>query len=117
MPPESQRLDTPDEAHRTPQTKSIHVELRGLPGAAGSDPIDVYCPEVHRPNFVKANNVNRLDVISCWKGLSYNQASEIALWKRLLGDALGGQLDEAVRAIFPAGMITPSLVHGLVPMG
>jgi hypothetical protein len=80
--------------------------VRGLPGVAGLNITDIYCPDVHRLPFVKANNVNHLDVVTCWKGLSCTQASEVALWKRLLGDALGEQLEETVRAAAFDGMST-----------
>lgn len=74
------------------------MEFRGLPCEAGMRIADVYCPEVRRQPFVRGNNVNRLEVVSCWKDLSHTQAAEIALWKRLLGDALSEQLEEVIRA-------------------
>ena len=103
-PPEAQHLDSPMKLYPPSPGATVHVDFRGLPGEAGLKIADIYCPEVRRPPFIRANNVNRLDVVSCWKGLSYTQAADIALWKRLLGDALGEQLEEGVRATVLDGM-------------
>lgn len=76
---------------------------------------DIYCPEARRWPFVKSDHVNRLDVISCWKGLSHHQAAEVALWARLLGDALEEQLEGIVRATVLDGTSANGILPTLSP--
>lgn len=86
-------------------TSDITVELRGLFHDDRLKVTDVYCPEVRRSPFNSGYHVNHLDVVSCWKGLSISQATEIVLWEHLLREALEIQVLDYLRNI--ASMSSP----------
>jgi hypothetical protein len=93
-------MSPPEETYDSIDDAKLHIDFRGLPGESVKRGADIYCPSVRRWPFVNKNDVNRLDVVSCWKGLSYMQAAEVAMWEHQLRDALCEQLKEAVRATF-----------------
>ncbi|KAF2646638.1 hypothetical protein P280DRAFT_15590 [Massarina eburnea CBS 473.64] len=74
---------------------SIDVSLQGW--VPEQEPADICCPKVLRSPFDSASPVNHLDVISCWKGLSYIQSCEITMWERLHHRALSKQVSEGLR--------------------
>ena len=59
----------------------VDFRLRNPLGAVRTRVTDVYCPEIRRSQLREQRDVNHLDVVSCWKGLSYKQAAEIAYWE------------------------------------
>ncbi|KAF2467922.1 uncharacterized protein BDR25DRAFT_60603 [Lindgomyces ingoldianus] len=73
--------------------------LHGLSASNKARVSDVYCPQVRRStdrNFP----VSHLDVVSCWKGLSYRQAAEIAVWETMFKDAIENQVRDIVLHAF-----------------
>jgi hypothetical protein len=74
----------------------VEVNLRGLAGENRRKVTDVYCPEVRRSTPTGYQHINHLDVVSCWKGLTFQQACEIAQWESLFKKALEGQLRDIV---------------------
>lgn len=42
-------------------------------------------------------NPNHLDIVECWKGLSYTQARELAVWYQFLDECLRNEVHEALR--------------------
>ncbi|KAF2685134.1 hypothetical protein K458DRAFT_388028 [Lentithecium fluviatile CBS 122367] len=94
--PAVRRREVPEDRCHSSDDIAIEVNLDDQPGPAGF--VDVYCPKVRRRPFVTADHVNLLDVISCWKGLSHTQATEVSIWNRLFREGLEEQLRDAVRA-------------------
>ncbi|KAF2651271.1 hypothetical protein K491DRAFT_719977 [Lophiostoma macrostomum CBS 122681] len=78
----------------------VDFRLRNLPGSGKSRVTDVYCPEVRRSPLRDSLNVNHLDVVSCWKGLSFHQASEIAYWESTFKSCLEDTAFDAIAAAF-----------------
>ncbi|KAF2105660.1 hypothetical protein BDV96DRAFT_358674 [Lophiotrema nucula] len=76
------------------------VRLRGLPGFERPKVSDVFCPDVRRPGYPADFAVNHLDVVFCWKGLSYSQAREIKAWEEVFHDALGSMIFQSVLQTF-----------------
>ncbi|KAF2703009.1 hypothetical protein K504DRAFT_186567 [Pleomassaria siparia CBS 279.74] len=78
--------------------RTIHVDLRlrGLPGANTSKVTDLYCPEVRRSMPMRNRHINHLDVVSCWKGLSFRRASEVLLWEDLFRHSLESQVRDTL---------------------
>lgn len=74
----------------------VEVILRGLAGENRHKVTDVYCPEVRRSPPTDYQHINHLDVVSCWKGLSFRQAREVAQWEILFKNALEDQLRDIV---------------------
>lgn len=74
----------------------VDLVLRGLPGANKAKVTDVYCPEVRRSPPTEHQHVSHLDVVSCWKGLSFRQAREIARWESLFKYSLESQVRNTV---------------------
>jgi hypothetical protein len=78
----------------------VEVQLRDLFGAAKNKVSDVYCPGVRRSPYSETPNLMHLDVVSCWRGLSYKQAAEIAYWEVNLQQCLEKIVRDAVIRIF-----------------
>jgi len=75
---------------------NVNVILKGLPSAYKSETTDVYCPQVRRSASTDHQHINHLDVVSCWKQLSFRQAAEIARWETLFKTALESQLRNTI---------------------
>jgi hypothetical protein len=56
----------------------------------------VYCPEIRRSPPTDYQHINHLDVVSCWKGLSFRQAREVAHWEHLFKQVLEHKLRDTV---------------------
>lgn len=91
--------------HKPPKTQhlsqvfadiDVKLMLRGLSGETRREVIDVYCPEVRRSPPTDYQYITHLDVVSCWKGLSFRQAREVAQWETLFKKALEHQLRDIV---------------------
>lgn len=65
---------------------------------------------------------SHLDTISCWKGLSYCQASELMVWYNIFNDCLTSLVEEALRddlveeILWDEGKFDHSAIQGLGPI-
>ncbi|KAJ4346749.1 uncharacterized protein N0V89_010681 [Didymosphaeria variabile] len=75
------------------------LQLKSLPGEDRSTATEVYCPDVRRSGFNNNISINHLDVVSCWKGLSLQQAEEVLTWERIFRKALEEQIVDSVYEI------------------
>jgi len=66
----------------------VDIELRGLAGEQRNDASRVFFPVIRRSTTSEKPPVQLLDVVSCWKGLTWRQASEIMLWEKALKKSL-----------------------------
>ncbi|KAF2746180.1 hypothetical protein M011DRAFT_478558 [Sporormia fimetaria CBS 119925] len=78
----------------------IHVQLRGLQGENLTKVTDVYCPEVRRSPLAGTEVAKHMDVVYCWKGLSYKLASELAYWHTVFKECLEAILRRIIIEIF-----------------
>ena len=67
---------------------SIEVELRGLTGEQRRHAWEMFCPVVRRSSTHNEFPIQHLDVVSCWKGISCRQASEIMFWEAVFKESL-----------------------------
>jgi hypothetical protein len=74
----------------------VQLMLTGLPGENRRKVTDVYCPEIRRSPPTDYQHINHLDVVSCWKGLSFRQAREVAHWEYLFKHVLEHKLRDTV---------------------
>jgi hypothetical protein len=78
----------------------IEFQLRGLLGVDRSTVCDVYSPEVRRSPTTHRMTVTHLDLVTCWKGLSYAQAAEILFWENVFRLSLERVVWDVVTRLF-----------------
>jgi hypothetical protein len=78
----------------------IEFQLRGLLGVDRSTVSDVYSPEVRRSPTTHRMTVTHLDLVTCWKGLSYAQAAEILFWENVFRLSLERMVWDVVTRLF-----------------
>ncbi|KAF2201037.1 hypothetical protein GQ43DRAFT_48746 [Delitschia confertaspora ATCC 74209] len=81
-------LRYPWKAPEKPATLKLRIELTGLIEGDHQSIADVYYPTARRSSTYNECPVHHLDVVSCWKGLSTQQASEILFWETLFKESL-----------------------------
>lgn len=69
----------------------VNVELRGLLTDDVKSAFDLVMPKVRRSQLGH-DAVQHLDVVSCWKGLQYSNATELVLWDRLFRESLASHI-------------------------
>ena len=79
---------------------NIDVQLRGLLGADRCRVTDVYCPEVRRSPLTSNKDFSHLDVVSCWRGITLRQASEIAYWEGNFTSSLEKMITDVIIHVF-----------------
>ena len=79
LPPKGPLLDSPT---------AVDFVLEGLQDENRSSAANIYCPQVRRPHFTKNVTINHMDIVSCWKGLSLSQATEVVFWEKIFRDTL-----------------------------
>lgn len=79
---------------------NVEFQLRGLLGADKSRVMDVFCPEVRRSPTTHGPEIKHLDVVSCWRGLSFPQAGEIAYWENNFILSLDKMIKDAIMQVF-----------------
>ncbi|CAO2647443.1 Nn.00g083650.m01.CDS01 [Neocucurbitaria sp. VM-36] len=77
---------------------AFQVVLDGLAARDNITVADMHCPRVRRSPY-SDRAISHLDVISCWKGLSYSQAMELTLWEQLFRRCLALQVKEWLQGI------------------
>ncbi|KAJ4377497.1 hypothetical protein N0V83_000322 [Neocucurbitaria cava] len=77
---------------------TFDINLEGLPIREKLSVADLHIPRVRRSPYSDAP-VSHLDVVSCWKGLSYSQATELIIWERLFQQCLALQIRKRLQGI------------------
>jgi hypothetical protein len=78
---------------------SISVEVSGTLLPRNRAVLDLYKPKLR--SFDTSNgDIEHLDVVTTWKGLSINHALEIIFWERATKKALEHHVEEALVAMF-----------------
>ncbi|KAH9882601.1 hypothetical protein J1614_000837 [Plenodomus biglobosus] len=91
----------------------LHVQLHGLAAEEQSDAHNAYRPRVRR-SASTSQAIEHVDIVTCWKGLSYSQASELTFWKHAFRICLSSQIERALRSIIVAQMgEQPNPLEGL----
>lgn len=60
----------------------------------GIHALDLFTPQVERINWRDDTCIEKLDVVSTWKGLSYAQAAELAWWHKVLNESVALMISE-----------------------
>jgi hypothetical protein len=102
----------------------IHLKLRGLLWEDSMTVAEIISPHTRRSPFMNEGKshfhcesdssftmrtvfgadlltafITHLDTISCWKGLSHSQASELLVWYHIFSDCLTFLVEEALRDV------------------
>lgn len=77
---------------------TFDIKLEGFATREKLSVADLHIPRVRRSPYSDAP-VSHLDVVSCWKGLSYSQATELILWERLFQQCLALQIRKRLQGV------------------
>jgi hypothetical protein len=107
--PSSDIFETPPAS--TSSNMSISVEVSGTLLPRNRAVLDLYKPKLR--SFDTPNgDIEHLDVVTTWKGLSINNALEIIFWERATKKALEHHVEEALVAMFFKRVKDHSMFHG-----
>ncbi|KAH7071425.1 hypothetical protein BKA63DRAFT_419420 [Paraphoma chrysanthemicola] len=75
------------------QRMTLEVTLQGLLGDERPSPASMFLPRVRRSPLSR-DNVQHLDIVSCWKGISPSQGNELAAWEGVFEECLASHLSK-----------------------
>ncbi|KAI8933292.1 hypothetical protein NX059_009919 [Plenodomus lindquistii] len=96
-PPADSMQYLEDAAARLP----LHVKLEGLAAIGQLNAQNAYRPRVRRSGSTE-QAIEHVDVVTCWKGLSFAQAGELAFWEHAFRQCLTSQVEHTLRLVIAA---------------
>lgn len=94
-------------ASKAPVAPPMDIVLSGMPVDGRSNAVDFIVPHVRR-SPLGFGPAQHLDVISCWKGVTYAQACELASWDCFFKECLAVQIKEYLQCEFLNSLSGPS---------
>lgn len=93
----------------------MDIVLSGMPVDGRSNAVDFIVPHVRR-SPLGFGPAQHLDVISCWKGVTYAQACELASWDCFFKECLAVQIKEYLQCEFLNSLSGPSSPRAKLPL-